>query len=408
MSRFHGFFVRPLAAGASVLILAAGTAGAQAARKEKVLHSFTGFAAGHAGGLPYGGVVRDAAGNLYGTTFSGGANDYGTVFKLAPNGKETILHSFANGGGDGVNPQAGVVLDKQGNIYGTTRNGSTHNAGILFKLTPQGTETVLHVFAGGGDDNKDGGRPQADLILDDAGNIYGTTHLGGGKGDCNANNCGTVFKFAPDGTETILHAFTGGSDGGYPNAPVMIDAQGNLYGTTETGGNTDVCQSAGCGVVFKISPSGKETVLHAFSGTDGADPLAGVVMDAKGNLFGTTNGGGAHGSGVAYKLAANGRLNVLKAFDLGGDNGGVGPWGSLILDPQGNLYGTTSNGGLTNNGVVYKMTPRGKETVLYHFAGGDDGANPFAGVIMDPQGTLYGTTNRGGGTTTDGTVFKLK
>jgi uncharacterized repeat protein (TIGR03803 family) len=157
-------FVRPLLAAVSALILVAGTAGAQAAGKEKVLHSFTGFAAGQDGGLPNGGVVRDDAGNLYGTTFNGGANDLGTVFKIAPNGTETILHSFANGGDDGVNPMAGVVLDKQGNTYGTAHNGSAHNVGVLFKLTPQGIETVLHVFAGGGDNNKDGGRPEADPI----------------------------------------------------------------------------------------------------------------------------------------------------------------------------------------------------------------------------------------------------
>ena len=405
MSHFQG--IRPLVVGASVLMLVAGTASAQAAGKERVLHSFTGYTVGQDGSLPYSGVVRDDAGNLYGTTFNGGANDLGTVFKIAPSGKETILHSFANGGDDGVNPQAGVILDKQGNIYGTTRNGSAHNVGILFKLTPQGTETVLHIFSGG-NGNKDGGRPQADLIMDDAGNIYGTTHSGGGKGVCNQDNCGTVFKFAPDGTETILHAFTGDKDGGYPNAPVMLDASGNLYGTTETGGKTALCGGAGCGVVFKISPAGKETVLYAFSGPDGRDPLAGLVSDAQGNFYGTTNGGGNADAGVVFKLTPDGEETVLREFNLGGDNGGVNPLGSLIMDAKGFLYGTTSNGGLTNNGVVYKITQRGKLTVLYPFEGGDDGANPFAGVVMDAQGTLYGTTNRGGGSTTDGTVFKLR
>ena len=407
MFQFRGMFGQPLLAAASVVAMIAGVASAQAAGKEKILHSFTGFSVGQDGGLPYGGVVRDDAGNLYGTTFNGGANDLGTVFKIAPNGTETILHSFANGGDDGVNPQAGVILDKQGNIYGTTRNGSAHNGGVLFMLTPEGTETVLHIFAGGGDNNRDGGRPQADLIMDDAGNIYGTTNYGGGKGDCNGNNCGTVFKFTKGGAMKILHAFTGGKDGGYPNAPVIIDELGNLYGTTETGGNTALCGS-GCGVVFKLDPSGKETVLHAFSGTDGRLPLAGLVRDAKGNFYGTTDGGGTADAGVVFKLTPKGKESVLHNFNLDAEHGGVNPLGSLIMDAKGDLYGTTASGGLTNNGVVYKMTQKGKETVLYHFAGGDDGANPFAGVIMDAQGTLYGTTNRGGGTTTDGTVFRLK
>jgi uncharacterized repeat protein (TIGR03803 family) len=404
MFRFRGIFVRRFYAGA--LILVAGAASAQAAAKEKVLHSFTGFTIGQDGGLPYGSVVRDDAGNLYGTTFNGGANDYGTVFKLSPNGQETVLHSFANDGNDGTNPQAGVVLDSQGNIYGTTRNGSAHGVGILFKLTPLGTETVLHIFAGGA--NKDGGRPQADLIMDNAGNIYGTTHIGGGKGDCNADTCGTVFKFAPDGSETILHRFTGGKDGGYPSAPLILDEAGNLYGTAETGGNADGCGSPGCGVVFKMSPAGKETVLYAFNGTDGRDPVAGLVRDVKGNFYGTTNGGGSANAGVVFKLTPKGKETVLRNFNLGGDNGGVGPQGSLVMDAKGFLYGTTANGGLTNNGVVYKITQKGKLTVLYPFAGGDDGANPFAGVILDSQGAIYGTTNRGGGTTTDGTVFRIK
>jgi len=391
----------------TALALVVGAAAAQATGKEKVLHSFTGFANGQDGGLPYGSVVRDDAGNLYGTTFNGGAYDYGTVFKLAPNGEETILHSFNIGSDDGVNPQAGVILDKQGNIYGTTRNGSTYNGGILFELAPDGTETILHIFAGGGDNNKDGGRPQADLIMDDAGNIYGTTNYGGGKGACNGNNCGTAFKFTKGGSMKILHAFSNGKDGGYPGAPLMIDAQGNLYGTTETGGNTALC-GGGCGVVFKLDPSGKETVLHAFSGPDGRYPLAGLVRDAKGNLYGTTNGGGSADAGVLFKLTPAGKEILLREFNLGGDNGGVNPLGSLVMDAAGNLYGTTANGGLTNNGVVFKMTQKGKETVLYAFAGGDDGSNPFAGVIMDSAGTLYGTTNRGGGATTDGTVFRLK
>lgn len=393
----------------AVSAAAAFAASAQAKPKETVLHSFAGVTEGD-GSQPYSSLVQDKAGKFYGTTNHGGVNDAGTVFKLSPDGTETVLHSFGTGD-DGQNPAAGLVMDKSGNLYGTTQNGGGgFISGVAFKLTPDGSYTVLHRFTGGIGNDPDGGRPQAALILDKKGNLYGTTHVGGGRGDCNGNNCGTVFKLAPDGTETVLYSFSGRKDGGYLSAPLLMDKAGNLYGTAETGGDFTKC-GFGCGVVFKVTPGGKETVLHAFRGVvsgdppgDGQDPLAGLVSDAKGNLYGTTTSGGV-GGGVAFKLTPKGKETIVFRFTAG--DPGVAPSCSMIIDAKGNLYGTAQNGGTSNNGVVFKLTPKGKETVLYSFAGGsNDGWWPFSGVLMEDQGNLYGTTIRGGANDS-GTVFKI-
>ena len=197
-----------------------------------MLHSFTD---GNDGGYPYVRLIKDAAGNLYGTTASGGADGAGTVFRLAPDGTETILYSFT-GGSDGSNPVAGLIKDAKDNLYGTTFAGGTNNAGAVFKLAPDGTETVLHSFTGG----KDGINPYARLIKDAAGNFYGTTYAGG------ADGAGTVFKVAPGGTETILHSFTGGSDGSNPVAGLIANKKGHLFGTTQLGG------ADGSGTVFEL------------------------------------------------------------------------------------------------------------------------------------------------------------
>jgi len=364
-----------------------------------VLYSFT----GNDGANPQAVLIADGAGNLYGTTYEGGngnCSSYGhtgcgTVFKLAPNGTETVLYSFT-GGSDGSDPTAGLIMDKKGNLYSTTYSyGGADGFGVVFKLAPNGTETVLYSFTGG----SDGSGPYAGLIMDKKRNLYSTT-VGGGSTNC-TGGCGTVFKLAPNGTETVLYSFTGGSDGANPQAVLIADGAGNLYSTTYAGG------ADGAGVVFKLAPNGTETVRYSFTGgSDGSGPTAGLIMDKKGNLYGTTNGGGADGAGVVFKLAPNGTEFVLYSFTGGSD--GSGPYAGLIMDKKGNLYGTTHLGGADGFGVVFKLAPNGTETVLHSFSTrGGDGRHPLASLIMDKKGNLYSTTF-GGGADNDGVVFKLK
>ncbi len=332
-----------------------------------VLHTFTG---GTDGFEPYAGVLLDAAGNLYGTTCQGGLGGFGTLYKLDPAGRQTVLLNFM-GALDGSLPDAGVIRDADGNLYGTTNSGGTANLGMVYKLDPAGHETVLHNFTGG----VDGINPQTGVIRDSAGNLYGTTELGG-------TGQGVLYKLDAAGEETVLYTFTGGSDGGLPCAGVIQDAVGNLYGTALRGG--------AAGVVYKVDPSGHETVLYTFSGgADGGAPLAGVIRDADGNLYGTTSSGGAADWGVVYKLDTAGQETVLYSF-TGGDDGGY-PRAGVIRDTEGNLYGTTFNGGASHAGVVYKLNPEGQQQLLYTFTGGPDGGYPYAGVIIDPAGNLYGT-----------------
>ena len=241
------------------------------------------------------------------------------------------------------------------------------------------------------------------------GNLYGTASAGGST-NCQNSGCGTVFKLTPKGKETTLHAFTG-DDGAFPIAELAADSAGNLDGTTYSGGANIA------GSVFKITPGGRTMIIHNFGGTgDGANPYAGLVSDGAGNFYGTTTGGGAHGSGTVFKITPHGKETVVYSFAGGSD--GVYPIGSLLRDSIGNLYGTASNGGLDCDGtgfgcgIVFRLTPRGKETVLYRFEGGDHGADPAAGLVMDEGRSLYGTTNNGGIACDDsgatcGTVFKL-
>ena len=350
---------------------------------ETVLYSFTG---GADGGDPYAGVIRDSAGDLYGTTFGGGAAGAGVVYKLDPADHETVLYSFT-GGADGGNPYAGVIPDSAGNLYGTTYGGAA-GAGVVFKVNTASQETVLSSFTGGAD----GGNPYAGVIPDSAGNLYGTTYGG-------AAGAGVVFKVNTASQETVLSSFTGGADGGNPYAGVIPDSAGNLYGTTYGG-------AAGAGVVFKVNTASQETVLYSFTGgADGWAPNAGVISDSAGNLYGTTVNGGTAGRGVVYKLDTAGQETVLYSFRGGAD--GAFPFAGVIRDSAGNLYGTTYVGGTRDWGVVYKLDTAGQETVLYRFTGGADGGNPWAGVIRDSAGNLYGTT-AGGGKRGGGVVFKLK
>lgn len=323
---------------------------------ESVLYRFTGVD----GNNPFTGLVIDAQGNLYGTTYGGGASNFGTVFKVDTTGKESVLYSFT-GGTDGAFPLAGLIIDAQDNLYGTAYMGGIavggenpyFGQGVVFKVDPTGKETVLYSFAGVG--AGDGGFPLGVLVMDAQGNLYGTTSQGGVTtcaAEEGSQSCGTVFKLDTNGNETLLHVFTGsGGDGALPQGALAMDSQGNLYGTTLGAGQPayEYC-TFGCGTVFKVTATANETVVHSFGGEATAD--------------------------------------------------GALPTGGLVIDAQGNLYGTTSQGGPLsdlNHGTVFKVDSNGNETVLYNFSAGElDGYYPQASVVMDTQGNLYGTTFKGG------------
>ncbi|HEY4114690.1 MAG TPA: choice-of-anchor tandem repeat GloVer-containing protein [Rhizomicrobium sp.] len=396
---------------ALLAMLAAIVPAAAHVHKEKVIHSFQ---AGEDGSFPEGGLVVDSHGNFYGTTQEGGSHDCGgggcgTVFRLRPGGKETILHVFAQQN-DGVFPVPGLAIDSDGNLYGTTLNGGGDcSCGSVFKVTPRGKETLLHIFAGG----SDGAFPVSALLLDGAGNLYGTTS--GGGLDCMGTGvyCGTVFKIAANGKFGTIYSFTGGSDGMDSTTALFLAQDGNFYGTTDDGGVDCDGTGQGCGTIFKLTPEGSETVLYRFEGgSHGAYPAAGVTMDGAGNLFGTTNNGGFNcdgsgaGCGVVFELTADGQEFGLHTF-AGGDDG-ANPQAAPVSDAAGNLYGTTVEGGSRlGGGVVYQIKPGGQEKILYAFSGGRDGGGPFAGLIMDVSGNLYGTTFTGG-TYSGGTVFRVR
>lgn len=302
---------------------------------ETVLHSFKG---GHAdGSFSIAALVRDSAGNLYGTTVDGGEFGYGTVFKLEETGDETLLYSFGKTAKDGRYPSAGLLLDAKGNLYGTTQEGGAFGFGTIFKVAGD-SEIVLHNFAG---NPTDGQYPVQGLIEDAAGNLYGATELGGKFND------GTIFKLDTTGHETVIFSLTGGPGGNYPFGGVVRDSAGNIYCTAAYGSNQ-------IGVIFKVSPSGKETVLHTFEGSDGSYPSSGLIRDSKGTLYGTTEFGGSIGSGVAYSLTATGTFTVLHNF-AGSDGGDL--LTPLVLDSAGNLYGTTTEGGVHGEGTVFKIVP---------------------------------------------------
>jgi len=294
--------------------------------KETVLYAFSGGADGSGGDS---GLVQDWAGNLYGSTAFGGFDGdcptgealpgCGVVFKVDATGKETVLHTFT-GGADGFSPYGNLLLDAAGNLYGATVGGGDVSGycsdvggflgcGTVYKLDRTGKLTVLHTFSGA-----DGAGPNGFLVPDNAGNLYGMTFFGGDLSGCSSLGCGVVFKLDRWGNETVLYSFTGGADGAEPYASVIRDAAGNLYGTTTLGGEfTDpLCIGVGCGVAFKLDPAGKETVLHTFTGgADGVNPSANLLLDEQGNLYGTAVGGGdlscspTYGCGVVFKIALN-------------------------------------------------------------------------------------------------------
>ena len=433
--------VRPLAENAASLALRGGAA----ADQEQVLWSFCTKAECSDGEEPLAGLIMDKSDNLYGTTAGGGTGG-GTVFELSPNAArtkwtETVLHSFGAEEGDGGAPWAGLIMDKSGNLYGTTRGGGVHGFGAVFELTrnaarTEWTETVLYSFCPkevGFGVCIDGDQPVAGLIMGKSGNLYGTTRFGGAHlvpGE--AYGAGTVFELTPNAagkwTETVLHSFCAHEVGGFcidgeqPYAGLIIDKSGHLYGTTFEGG------AHGNGTVFELTPNAAkkwtETVLYSFCAKyvggfciDGQTPAAGLFMDGSGHLYGTTSHGGTRDGGTVFELAADAAQTewtetVLHNFGVErGD--GVGPEAGLIMS-SGHLYGTTLGGGAHGVGTVFELTPdAATETVLHSFCVEPcaDGYYPLAALIMDGSGHLYGTTSEGGAHGvggTGGTVFELK
>jgi uncharacterized repeat protein (TIGR03803 family) len=405
--------------------------GSSAQSKFRTLYKFKG---GTDGRSPFGGVVSDSAGNLYGTAGGGSTNCYegcGVVFTLTPNSNgnwsQSVLYSFCPLSGclDGGVPAASLVFDGEGNLYSTTTAGGSTGNGTVFKLThhPDGTwtESVLYSFAGGPNDGSD---PIGGLIFDNSGSLYGTTRYGG-----NTLFAGTVFKLTPNGdgswSESVLYKFCSLAncpDGEQPEEGVTLDGAGNLYGTTTEGGLD------AAGTVFELTPhrdrSWSQSVLHRFCSLkkcrDGIAPYDSLIFDQTGNLYGTTSGGGSNRGGTVFKLtpkAGGGWTeSALHNFCTRTNcSDGNNPFAGLNFDAAGNLYGTTYYGGNTGDcagsgcGVVFKLTPNSKggwhETVLHAFID-HAGARPFAGLMLDAAGNLYGTTS-GDGDKTFGSVFEI-
>lgn len=366
-----------------------------------LIHTFTGTTDGK---NPLSGFVIDGSGNLYGTASGGGTSWVGVVVKFNASGEETVLHNFT-GGADGENPQGQLVMDKAGNLYGTTYSGGGANAGTVFEVSPKGNEKVLYAFKGG----VDGENPVAGLIFDKSGNLYGTTTAGGSSGN------GAVFRLtAPPVAggawkEAVLYSFGTGTDGAVPVAGVTMDATGNLYGTTSAGG------SYGYGTVFELkrsTPQWTEAILHEFAlGSDGGVPYAGLVLDGKGNLYGAASdggGGGENGGGTVFELtrgSAGWTFNVISSLSGWAISG---TFRNLLMQP-GKIYATTHCDGDYSAGTVYELTLTGgvwTYNLLYDFTGASDGQFAFSNLVADKEGNLYGTTNEGGADG-GGTVWKV-
>ena len=321
---------------------------------ETILYSFVGGTTD--GANPLAGLSMDSAGNLYGTTEGGGADGLGTVFEISAGGAETLLHSFAGGTTDGANPVAGLIMDSAGNLYGTTEGGGADGLGTVFEISAGGTETLLHSFAGGA---TDGANPRSALVMDRFGDLLGTTYGGGTSG------LGTVFEISAGGAESILHSFAGGTtDGANPYGGVVLGGD-TLYGTTQNGsfeatqnGGASCVNSNGCGTVFGLGINSlPEYPTHSFAGgpADGEEPIGGLLMGSDGNLYGTTYTGGSNpdGAGTVFEISSTGET-LLHSF-AGGATDGAGPNGSLVMDSAGNLYGTTEYGGADGAGTVFQI-----------------------------------------------------
>lgn len=357
---------------------------------ETVLYSFQG---GADGANPVGNLIADNAGNLYGATTGGDSVAGGVVFQFSAAGIESVIYAFESTA-VGENPNCGLLRLNNGDIFGTTfYGGASEHYGTVFKLTGSGKETVLHSFVNG----SDGAFPHDGLVRDKAGNLYGTTEEGGRFG------WGTVFKVTPAGIETVVHTFTASEgstiDGASPAGGLLIDTSGNLFGTTQRGG------ASGKGVVFEIAPNGTETILYSFSGPDGASPTSNVIKDKAGNFFGTTTAGGAHGLGTVFKLSPGGTETVLHSF--AGLADGQTPFAGVVEDAHGNLFGVVYIGGTATAGAVFEVTAKGVESVVYSFLGGADGMWPYGNLLIGPDRLLYGMTSEGGAYG-KGTIFRVK
>lgn len=357
------------------------------------------------GRFPHAGVALDAAGNLYGTANAGGTNGSGTVWRLSPDGSggytSTTLHSFAPGQGEF--PFGGVTLGPGGALYGTTYSGGTNSIGTAWRLTPGGsgyTYTTIHSF-----DGPTGAYPYlGTLALDPAGNLYGTTYAGGG-------GLGGVFRLAPDGlgayAATLLHGFTG-PDGAYPYAGLTRDASGTLYGTTWGGGDNNA------GTAWRLTPDGlggyQHEILSHLGGAAGLNPHGGLAADAAGTLYGATYSGGAHGFGAIFRLAPNGLGGYAQSTLLDFDNTiGRNPIGTLIVDAIGQIFGTASGGGAHGGGTMFRLAPDGAggftHATLLDFES-SSGITPYGALAGDALGNLFPTL-AAGGPSGDGSLLRM-
>jgi uncharacterized repeat protein (TIGR03803 family) len=363
---------------------------------------------------PFAGLTANGTA-LYGTTETGGSSCCGTIFRISGDGVETGIYNFTGGTGQGF-PAGTMIRDSVGNLYGTAQHGEVSGAGSVFKLTPDGHLHTLYQFKNGAD----GGYPLSSLVLDAEGNLYGTASSGGNLNCYFGAGCGVVFKIDPNGVETVLYAFDAIAQGQFPSSSLLRDGAGNLYGTTPTGGDTSCNALFGCGVIFKIAPSGQQQILHTFrGGTDGSFPETGLTPDGHGGAYGTTSEGGGNGCfgigcGIIYHLGATG-YRVVYSF-LGSPSDGSYPVANLIMDSTGALYGTTEYGGNSSCdpfgcGTVFKLGDTGKETVIHAFNWMTEGGAPRGPLVRDRSGNLYGTTSNWGPTTCNqfgyGTIFKI-
>ncbi len=365
------------------------------------------------GSMPNGDLVRDTAGNLYGTTQFGGKSNRGLVYKLDGNGQQTILYTFT-GGSDGGIPIGRLLRDSGGNLYGITSLGGdpTCSCGTVFKLTSNGTLKVLHSFTGGTDGSQNQGQPELGLVMAN-GALYGSASFGGVSGCDGSLGCGVVFKVTQSGTETVLHRFTGKADGAFPQ-DLITDGAGNIYGAS--GGSY---QAGNAGTLFKVDATGKLTTLYTFpGGVTGTSPRWRLLRNSTGVFHGVTQFGGnttncaisSAGCGVIFSVDASGKEHVLHAFGKSA-SGGEEPSGGL-LDVAGTFYGVTVYGGTINSnctfgcGVVYGVKSGGGYSVLYRFTGGADGGLPSGRLTQDAAGNLYGATDLGG-SGNNGVIYKI-
>jgi len=361
------------------------------------------------GAYPFAGLLQAANGNFLGAGFIGGTNNAGTVFGISSTGKFVTLDKFVKK--DGERPRGTLIQATNGHFYGTAMDGGTEAFGTIFELNSSGEMTTLHSF-----DKTDGAKPYAGLLQASDGNFYGTTYLGG------TTNTGTVFKMTPDGVLTTIYSFCSKrscSDGAFPWSELVQGLDGNLYGTTYGGGLTG-CYNAGCGTIFRITRDGVFTKMHTFCAKagceDGYQPVGGLVVDASGNLYGTTNrGGGSYGGGVVFKITPSGELTTLCIICGDIDNFcGNGSYlnGTLVLGTDGNLYGAASFGGACSVGpngcgTIFQVTPSGAVAAMHSFEGPpNDGEMPRDGLVQGTDGNFYGTTAYGG-TNDVGTVYTL-